>query len=49
VNSAREIFDSPFFEILKDYVTEHRKSASFLQSLLNIPLSDAQGVHEELY
>ncbi len=48
VNSAREVFDSPFFEILKNYITEHRKSASFLQSLLNIPLSDAQGVHEEL-
>lgn len=48
VNSAREVFDSPFFEALKGYVVEHRKSASFLQSLLNIPLADAQGVHEEL-
>lgn len=48
VESAREVFESPFFEVLKDFVTKHRKSPSFLQSLLNIPLSDAQGVHEEL-
>jgi transcriptional regulator with XRE-family HTH domain len=48
VASARDCFDSPFFEILKNFVVEHRKSASFLQNLLNIPLTDAQGVHEEL-
>lgn len=45
---ARDVLGSPFFEVLKTYVVEHRKSASFLQSLLNIPLPDAQGVHEEL-
>lgn len=48
VASARDVFDSPFFEVLKTYVVEHHKSASFVQSLLNIPLPDAQGVHEEL-
>lgn len=48
VESAREVFDSPFFEVLKSFVIEKRKSASFVQSLLNIPFTDAQGVHEEL-
>lgn len=48
VASTRAIFDSPFFEVLKTYVVEHHKSASFVQSLLNIPLPDAQGVYEEL-
>ncbi|MBE0503852.1 MAG: ImmA/IrrE family metallo-endopeptidase [Desulfuromonadales bacterium] len=48
VASAREVFDSPFFEVFKKYVVENRKSASFVQSLLNIPLPDAHGVYEEL-
>lgn len=48
VASARNAFGSPFFEVLKDYIVEHRKSASFLQALLNIPLTDAQGIYEEL-
>jgi len=45
---AREAFNSPFFEILKTYVKTHHKSASFVQSILNIPFIDAQNVYEEL-
>jgi len=48
IASAKEQFDSPFFDILKKYVVEHHKSASFIQSLLNIPLLDAQNVYKEL-
>ncbi len=48
IASAKEHFGSPFFEILKTYLTEHHKSASFIQSILNIPLLDAQNVYEEL-
>lgn len=45
---AKEAFNSPFFEVLKKYLKTHRKSASFIQSLLNIPFLDAQNVYEEL-
>ncbi len=45
---AKEFFGSPFFDVLKQYLTEHHKSASFIQSLLNIPLLDAQNVYKEL-
>lgn len=45
---AKENFGSPFFDILREYVTANRKSASFIQSLLNIPLLDAQNLFEEL-
>ncbi len=48
VSSTRDVFESPFFEVIKTYIVANRKSASFIQSLLNIPLPDAQGVHEEL-
>lgn len=48
IASAKELFCSPFFDILKKYVIEHHKSASFIQSLLNIPLLDAQNVYKEL-
>jgi len=48
IASAKERFGSPFFNILKAYLVEHHKSASFVQSILNIPLLDAQNVYEEL-
>lgn len=48
VACAREAFNSPFFEVLKTYLKTHRKSASFVQSTLNIPFIDAQNVYEEL-
>jgi transcriptional regulator with XRE-family HTH domain len=46
--SAKEQFGSPFFDILKEYIKENHKSASFIQSILNIPLLDAQNIYEEL-
>jgi len=48
IASAKEQFGSPFFDILKTYLAEHHKSASFVQTILNIPLLDAQNVYEEL-
>lgn len=45
---AKELFESPFFDILRKYIVEHHKSASFVQTLLNIPLLDARNVYEEL-
>jgi transcriptional regulator with XRE-family HTH domain/Zn-dependent peptidase ImmA (M78 family) len=48
IASAKEHFGSPFFDILKTYLVEHHKSASFIQSILNIPLLDAQSVYEDL-
>jgi transcriptional regulator with XRE-family HTH domain len=48
IASARDHFDSPFFELLKKQLVAHHKSASFIQSILNIPLLDAQNVYKEL-
>ena len=45
---AKEDFNSPFFKILSKHLKTHHKSASFVQSTLNIPFIDAQNVYEEL-
>ncbi len=46
---AGEFFESPFFEVLKNYLATHHKSAGLIQTLVNIPLLDAQNVYEELH
>jgi transcriptional regulator with XRE-family HTH domain len=48
IDSARDVFGSPFFEILRQYIVKNRKSASFIQSILNIPIIDARNIYEEL-
>lgn len=48
INCAKELFKSPFFELLCSHLQTHHKSASFVQSILNIPFLDAQNVYEEL-
>jgi len=49
IASAKEQFGSPFFDILGKYLIDHHKSASFIQSILNVPLLDAQNVYKELH
>jgi transcriptional regulator with XRE-family HTH domain len=46
---ARDDFSSPFFDMLKRHIAEHHKSASFVQTLLNIPIIDARNIYEELH
>ncbi len=48
VACAKEQFGSPFFEMLRTHIADKRKSASFIQAILNIPLLDAQNIYEEL-
>lgn len=48
VATAKEKFGSSFFDILREYVANNDKSASFVQSILNIPLLDAMNVYEKL-
>lgn len=45
---AKEEFGSPFFDSLKTYIEDNRKSASFVQNILNISILDAQNIYEEL-
>lgn len=44
----KRTFNSPFFDALTAFLKENKKPASFIQSVLNLPLADAQLLYEEL-
>ena len=48
INIAKETFETSFFDVLKNYLREHGKSAGFIQSILDIPLIDAKELYAEL-
>lgn len=48
IKKAEEAFDTPFFMILKDYLQQTKKGAGIVQSIMDIPLLDAQSIHKEL-
>lgn len=41
-------FETPFFKVLSKYLKEHKKEVGLIQSVMDIPLLDAQSIHEEL-
>jgi DNA-binding XRE family transcriptional regulator len=47
IKLAKE-FESPFFDGLKAYLVEHKKSASIISRVLNMPAHDAQAIYEDL-
>lgn len=48
IQACNEVFDTPFFSALKSYLLESKKSAGYIQTILDIPLIDAKGIHAEL-
>lgn len=48
VQTGDAIFYTPFFEVLKSYLIEQKKTAGYVQSILDIPLIDAKGIYAEL-
>lgn len=48
IEMCKEDFNTPFYDALKSYLVESRKSAGFVQSILDAPLIDAKGIHAEL-
>ena len=48
MSCSKEVFQSPFFDALILFLKDNKKSAVFIQSLLNLPLADAQSLYEEL-
>lgn len=48
IKRTAEVFDTYFFEALRHYLGAHRKSASFVQTILDIGLVDAKGIYAEL-
>ena len=48
LSCPKKLFQSPFFDALRSFLKENKKSAGFIQSILNLPLADAHYLHEEL-
>lgn len=48
VDKSGELFETPFFDLLSKYLKEHNKGAGFVQTVLDMPLLDAQSIHAEL-
>lgn len=45
---AKTLFGSPFFEVLRIYLSENEKSAGFIQSILDCSIFDAKEIYAEL-
>ena len=48
IRSAAKHFGSPFFDVLKKYLKENQKPASFVQNVLRMSLLDARNIYEAL-
>ena len=48
IRSAAKHFGSSFFDVLKKYLKENQKTASFVQSVLRMSLLDARNIYEAL-
>lgn len=48
IKTSETIFQTPFFKILKKYLSETEKSPGFVQTILATTLLDAKEIHSEL-
>ena len=48
IQLTRKTFNSPFFGILRTYLSQHDKSSGFIQAVLGISFLDAKAIYEEL-
>ena len=48
IERCSEIFDTPFFTTLKEYLLKEGKGHGYIQSILDIPLLDAKEIHSVL-
>lgn len=48
IQFSNEVIKTPFFNILKDYIYENKKSATFVKEVLNISISDAKNIYDIL-
>ena len=48
ISKAEDAFETPFFELLRKYLSQYNKSPSFVQTVLDMPLLDARSIHAEL-
>lgn len=45
---AGQLFQTPFFDMLREYLKQNNKGSGFVQAVMDMPLLDARSIHEEL-
>ncbi len=48
IKISKEYFETPFFDVLKKYLSENKKSPGFIQTLLETSFVDAKEIYAEL-
>lgn len=48
LDKIRQAFDTPFFDTFSQYLRQHRKGPGMVQTVMDIPILDARGLHAEL-
>ncbi|PID43789.1 MAG: transcriptional regulator [Proteobacteria bacterium] len=48
IEKAEALFETPFFDLLRQYLKEHDKGPGYVQTVLDMPLLDARSIHAEL-
>jgi transcriptional regulator with XRE-family HTH domain len=48
ISKSEEVFETPFFELLRKYLRQHNKGSGFIQTVLDMPLLDARSIYAEL-
>ena len=48
ISKAEREFETPFFDLLRQYLKQHNKGPGFVQTVLDMPLIDARSIHTEL-
>ncbi len=48
VTRLEQVFDTPFFSLLRDYLRQHEKGPGFIEVVMDMPPLDARSLHAEL-
>ena len=48
ISKAEREFETPFFDLLRQYLKQHNKGPGFVQTVLDMPLIDARSIYTEL-
>ncbi len=48
IEKSRQAFDTPFFDALKNYLKATGQGPGYVQTVMDMPLLDARGIHEAL-
>lgn len=48
IATVEQVFDTPFFDLLRRYYKHSGKGPGFIQTVLDVPLLDARSLHTEL-